>query len=146
MTNPCDLLPTQGRLFRLRMPNANSDICSLCHSNQVGNLVHSLLLCPYNNGAGLLLLEKLSNHIPGVLPQQIFLLDLDVAKDHKLPLEFLIASILSDVWECRKDKKQCHLNSIRAALEGGIILRKSRHNKAAITLDSRHNPYLKFAY
>ena len=132
-----DLLPTQGRLFRLRIPNANSDICSLCHSNQVGNLVHSLLLCPYNNGEGLLLLEKLGNHIPGVLPQQVVLLDLDVAEDHKLPLAFLIASILSDVWECRKDKKQCHLNSIRAALEAGInILRKSRHRKAAITLDT----------
>jgi hypothetical protein len=131
-----DLLPSQARLFRLKMPYINSEICSLCDLNMVGNLTHSLLLCPYNNGAGQFLLDKLNQHIPNILPQQVVLLDLDVCDDLKLPFVFLIASILSDIWESRKDKKPCHLNTIRAALEAGInILRKSMHSKAASSLD-----------
>ena len=101
----------------------------------VGNLSHSLLLCTYNDGAGQFLLQKLRHHIPNILPQQVVLLDFDVDADLHLPLVFLIAAVLSDVWECRKEKRACHLATIRAALEAGVnILRKSRHNKAAETL------------
>ena len=127
-----DRLPSQARLFRLNMPNINSDICSLCDRNLVGNLTHSLLLCPYNDGAGQFLLSKLQHLIPNLLPQQVVLLDLDVDEDHRLPLVYTIACVLSQIWECRKEKKPCHLNNIRAALEAGInIMRKSRHNQAA---------------
>ena len=127
-----DLLPSQARLFRMKMPNANSDICSLCTNNLVGDLSHSLLLCPYNDGAGQFLLSKLQEVISNPLPQQVVLLDLDLDENHQLPLVFLIASVLSQVWECRKEKKPCHLSTIRATLEAGInILRKSRYQKAA---------------
>jgi hypothetical protein len=130
-----DLLPTQARLFRLHMPNIPSEICSHCQQDFVGNLSHSLLLCTYNDGAGQFLLQKLRHHIPNILPQQVVLLDFDVDADLHLPLVFLIAAVLSDVWECRKEKRACHLATIRAALEAGVnILRKSRHKKAAETL------------
>ena len=49
----------------------------------------------------------------------------------------MIASILSEIWDCRKVKKPCPLHSIRATLEAGInILRKSRYQKSASNLDS----------
>ena len=124
-----DLLPTQVRLFRLKMPNIHSEMCSHCNQDFVGNLTHSLLLCPYNGGAGQFLIEKIRQQIPNILPQQVVLLDLQVDAELHLPLAFLIAHILSDVWDCRKP---CLLASIRAALEARInILRKSRHKKAA---------------
>ena len=63
-----DLLPTQARLFRLRMPNANSEICLHCHLDVIGYLSHSVMLCPYNDGAGQFLIAKLRNHIPNLLP------------------------------------------------------------------------------
>ena len=45
-----------------------------------------------------------------------------------LPLLYIIADILSQIWACP-------LTSIRAALEAGInIMQKSRFNKAAETL------------
>ena len=132
-----DLLPCQTRLFRMRMPNVNSDICTLCNSNVIGDLSHSLLMCNYNGGAGQFLLDKLHHVLPNLLPSQVVLLDLDVDKDKQLPLVYLIATVLSQVWECRKDKKPCHLQSIRAVLEAGVnILRKSRHSKAADELFS----------
>ena len=129
-----DLLPTQARLHRLGMPNINSSICSLCNKNMVGNLTHSLLLCPFNDGAGLFLIDKLSSQIPNLTPEQVILLDFEVSQEHQLPALYMIASILSEIWDCRKVKKPCHLHSIRAALEAGInILRKSRYQKSAST-------------
>ena len=108
-------------------------MCSHCHQDFVGN--HSLLLCTYNDGAGQFLLKKLRHHIPNILPQQVVLLDFDEEADLHLPLVFLTAAVLSDLWECRKEKRPCHLVNIRAALEAGVnILRKSRHKKAAETL------------
>jgi hypothetical protein len=85
-----DLHPTPARLFILRMPNANSVICSHCI---IGDLTHSLLLCPYNDGAGQCLIEKLRNHIPNLLSQQVNLLDLDLHADHHLSLVYLVVSV-----------------------------------------------------
>ena len=130
-----DLLPCQARLFRLKMPNTKSDICTLCDLNQIGDLTHSLMLCTYNGGAGQFLLDKLHHVIPHLLPHQVPLLDLDVDQDNRLPLVYLTASVLSQVWDNRKEKKPCHLSTIRATLEAGVnIMRKSRHNKAALIL------------
>ena len=130
-----DLLPTQARLFRMKMPNAPLDTCSLCDQNLVGDLTHSLLLCSFNDGAGQFLMSKLKHLAVEPLPQQVVLLDLDVDEDHQLPLAFLIASVLSQVWESRKEKKPCNLSTIRATLEAGVnILRKSRHHQASETL------------
>ena len=126
-----NILPCPARLFRLKMPNARTDLCTLCDQNRVGDLTHCLLQCPYNDSAGQFLLDKLSVHIPNLLPHQVVHLDLNVG-DKQLPLVFLSASVLSEIWACRKNKKPCHLVSIRATLEASInILRKSRHKAAA---------------
>ena len=125
-----DLLPCQERLFRLKMPNAHSNLCTLCDLNEIGNLTHCLIVCPYNNGVGHFLLDVLHRHILNLLPQQVVLLDLDVDEAHQ-------ASLLSQVWSCRKEKRPCHLGSIRAALEAGInIMRNSRYKEAAKTLSN----------
>ena len=132
-----DLLPCQTRLFRLKMPNVNSDICTMCDLNVVGDLTHSLMMCPYNGEAGQFLLDQLHQVLSSLLPSQVVLLDLDVAQDMQLPLVYLTASILSQIWECRMQKKPCQLLSIRAVLEAGVnILRKSRHSKAADELST----------
>ena len=87
------------------------------------------MLFPYNGGAGLFLLDKLCNVLPLVQRQQVVQLHL------QLPLTFFISSVLSEIWNCRKQKKPCHLHPIRAALEAGVnILRKSRPANAAIKL------------
>ena len=72
--------------------------------------------------------------VPNIQPEQVVHLDLN-PDDQQLPLVFLIASILSQIWTCRKEKKACNLHTIRATLEASInILRKSRHKAAADTL------------
>ena len=132
-----NLLPCQTRLLRLNMPNISSDICTLCEANRIGDLTHSLILCPFNGEAGQFLLGLLRNHQPGLQPRQVVLLDLDAQGDLQLPLVFLTAFILSQVWACRMDKRPCHLGTIRAALEASVnIMRRSRHGKAAEKLSS----------
>ena len=127
-----DILPCQSRLYRLRMPNAIFELCTHCDSAQVGDATHSLVLCSYNGGAGHFLLDKLHHVLPHLQPHQVVKLDFDVEQDLQLPLVFLIASVLSQVWECRIQKKPCHLFTTRATLEAGVnILRKSRHAKGA---------------
>jgi hypothetical protein len=74
-----------------------------------------------NYGAGQYLMEKLSTMVPNLHTGQITLLDLDIAEDDKLPAVFLIASVLSEVWLHKKDKKPCHINSIRASLEALVV-------------------------
>jgi hypothetical protein len=101
-----------------------------CHVE--GDLTHSLVMCSYNGGAGHFLLDRLHHVLPHLQPHQVVQLDYDVGQDLQLPLVFLTASVLSQVWECRKQKKPCHLFTIRATLEAGVnILRKSRHAKGA---------------
>ena len=113
------------------MPKARTDLCTLCDLNMVGYLTHCLLQCPYNDSAGQFLLDKLRVNIPNLMPHLVVYLDLNVS-DNQLPLIFLTASVLSEIWACRKNKKPCHLISIRATLEASInILRKSRHKAAA---------------
>ena len=74
----------------MRMPNVNSDICTLCNSNVIGDLSHSLLMCNYNGGAGQFLLDKLHHVLPNLPCSQVVLLDL-VDKDKQLLLVYLIA-------------------------------------------------------
>ena len=129
-----NLLPTPSRLFRLKMPHTSSNLCNLCNQDQVGDLSHCLLQCSYNDGADQFLMSKLSKVLPNILPNDVVHLDFD-AGDLQLPLVYLAASVLSQIWACRVEKKPCKLFAIRASLEASInILRKSRHRSAAESL------------
>ena len=87
-----DLLPCQTRLFRLQMPNMKSNICYLCNKNELDDLTHSLMTCPFNEHVGKFLLGALHHELPYLLPQ-VTRLEVEVAKDKQLPVAFLIASV-----------------------------------------------------
>ena len=111
--------------------------CTLCDANAIGDLTHSLITCSYNGEVGQFLLDRLHHVLPNLLPHQVILLNFDVEHDKQLPLVYLIASVLSQVWECRGQKKACQLYSVRATLEAGLnILRKSRYSEAADEISS----------
>ena len=49
---------------------------------------------------------------------------------------FLIATVLSEVWQLAKEMRRGNMNLVRVSLEAGVnIMRKGRHKAAAITLD-----------
>ena len=80
----------------MRMPNITSDICSHCNQEAAGNLSHILLSCTYNDGAGNYLIET---------ADQIIHLNFYADDDEKLPALYRIAAVLSEVWQCQKEKK-----------------------------------------
>ena len=131
-----NLLPTKERLFRLSMPNVNENTCEFCNTGATDNLQHALLKCPSNSSTNSFLLKAIISELPDVQTEQVLLLDLHLQPDQELPVIYLIACVLSQIWECRKNKKLSNLTHIRANLEASIqILRKSRHYQAAIKLD-----------
>ena len=75
--------------------------------------------------------------IPRLKAEQITQLNIEVEECDKLPATFLIATVLREAWQLRKEKRRGNMNLVRASLEAGVnIMRKGRHKAAAITLDS----------
>ena len=129
-----NILPTQERLHRL-LRNIDSPVCTLCQSQEVSTLPHALFTCLYNREVGQWLLDILRRHLPTVVPQQVVLLDLHLGDHVRLPIIWLIAKTLGDIFSCRLEKKACTLFNTRTTLEASImLLRKTRHSKAADTL------------
>ena len=128
--------PTQERLHRL-LRNVDSPTCTLCHSQDTCNLSHALFTCSHNSEVGQWLLHIIRRHLPRTAPQQVVLLDLNLDEHLRLPIIWLVAKTLSNIFSSRMDKKACTLFNTRATLEASImLLRKTRHRKAAETLQN----------
>ena len=129
-----NLLPTQQRLHKI-LPSIHSPECTLCNSKNICDLVHVMFECSYNHGVGLWLLKLLDCHVPPHTPQQVILLDINPDDNLRLPIVWLIANTLGNIWTCRTDKKNISLFDTRAKLEANImLLRKTRFEEAAETL------------
>ena len=76
-----DLLPCQTRLYRLQMPNVESNIYNLCNKNEPGDLTHSLMTCPFKEHVGKFLLGALHHELPHLLPHQVIRLEVEVSND-----------------------------------------------------------------
>ena len=133
-----DILPTQSRLHRMGMRNAPTPNCTLCDSSVVDLLPHALVTCQNNREVTDWLLKVVHQHVPGLLPQQLVLLDLGNLEDSvKFPLVWIISNVLSIVWQARKEKKKPSMFNTRSVLEARIsILRKTRLQNHCTILDS----------
>ena len=89
-----NLLPTQARLFHLKIKNILHPNCLLCDRPEPADLSHSLLTCPFNMEVYTWLIGILQTHIPQL--QQVVLLHLGpLDEDLCLPLVWLISNTLS---------------------------------------------------
>ena len=122
-----NLLPTQQRLYRMKMKNVPNPNCSLCQLGVPDTLSHALIGCPSNFEVSTWLIKVLHQHLPGLLPSQIVLLDLEPLQESlQHPVVWLISQVLSTTWTSRREKKKPQLFQTRAKLEAGIsILRKT---------------------
>ena len=123
-----DILPTQSRLHRMGMRNAPTPNCTHCDTSAPDSLQHALVTCSKNLDVIEWLLKVVHQHIPGLLPQQLVLLDLGTLDDSiKFPIVWLISNVLSSIWQAKKAKKKPNLFNTRAVLEARVsILRKAR--------------------
>ena len=112
-----DVLPTQSRLHIMGMRNAPTPNCTLCNIYASNLLPHALVTCQSNSEVTEWLLKIVHQHVPGLLPEQLVLLDLGVLEDSmKFPIVWLIANVLSQVWQARKEKKKPSVFNTRSVL------------------------------
>ena len=133
-----NILPTQARLFHLRIRNTPTPNCLLCDTAEPADLTHSLLTCPVNAEVYRWLMRVLHHHIPHLQPEQVVLLDVGPLDETLcLPIVWLIGNTLSLIWDDRREKKHPRLHKTRSTLEAKInILRKSRFSASVPTIEN----------
>ena len=105
-----NILPTQQRLHRI-LRNVDSPNCNHCQSQQICSLPHALFTCNHNSDVGNWLLRVLDSNLPGIVPQQVVLLNINIEDQLRLPIVWLIAKTLNTIFTCRIEKKACTLFS-----------------------------------
>ena len=133
-----NILPTQARLFHLRIRNTPTPNCLLCDRAEPADLTHSLLTCPVNAEVYRWLMRVLHHHIPHLQPEQVVLLDVGPLDETLcLPIVWLIGNTLSLIWDDRREKKHPRLHKTRSTLEAKInILRKSRFSASVPIIEN----------
>ena len=133
-----NLLPTQERLHRMGFQNTITPNCVQCDQAVPDQLSHALLTCPQNTEVTNWLFECLRPFTPSLTPQQLVLLSLgELEEDQELPIVWIIAKTLCNIWLTRIQKKKPSLFQTRAHLEAGIsIMRKTRYKETCALLDN----------
>ena len=134
-----NLLPTQERLHRVLSHTVPSPHCTLCTLEVSCDQLHALVYCPFNNGVSFWIIRCLRTFLPALQPAQLLKLNfgMDSSDPSALPTAWLACKALNMVWISRVNKKATTVVATRAALEAGImLLRKTRYNSAAISLEN----------
>ena len=131
-----NILPTRTRLFRMKMPNILSPNCILCDDDNPDTTLHALFNCSKSKQAADYLLKGLRLFDPDITAEKVIFQDFS-GSENDLPLIFVSASVMNQIWTSRKEGKTCDIISVRANLESSIqILRKSRFSPAATKLET----------
>ena len=136
-----DLLPTQERAARLGVGEPNHGQCLLCRLD-TEDLVHGLLDCPYNMGAGQALLGVVQQILPDLDNERAVRLDFRriLQSDENLAVQCILLTGMKYIWETRITRKVVHLFRMRAEIEAKIsILRKTRFSNTALLMENSIN-------
>ena len=118
-------------LHRMGLKGVLSPSCNMCDTSAPEDLEHALITCKRNKEVSEWLLQIIHSHIPNITPKKLILLDFGpLPSSHHLPLVWLTAQVLGNIWTLRSEKKTPTLLNTRAMLEAGIsIMRKTRFHK-----------------
>ena len=121
------LLPIKERLNRLT-PNT-PPTCNLCNQNENEDMLHAFNTCTFNQGAGQILIEVLTEHLPQISMEKILRLEFgELTEAMEFPLVWFTAAFLLAVWERRIASKRIRTYEIRAEIEAKILLlRETRY-------------------
>ena len=130
------LLTTRDRIARLGLDEGQAGLCLHCRL-EVEDITHCFFDCPRNMMVGLALLGCVQQLIPGLSAEAAVRLDfgLVLPEDDNLAALCILSTGLKYIWEARLAKKVVMKHKMRAEIEAKVaILRKSRHNTAAIII------------
>ena len=133
---------TLQAIRRVKLPlglkHVLSPNCNLCDTSVPEDLEHALITCKRNEEVSGWLLQTIHPHIPTITPKKLILLDFGpLPSSHHLPLVWLTAQVLGNIWTSRSEKKTPTLMNTRAMLEAGIsIMRKTRFHKSCKIIET----------
>ena len=122
-----DLLPTKERQNRISA--ATPSTCRHCQDNTEEDLLHAMFLCEYNRDVSHALVQAILAYDNTITPRRLLTLEYDVADDDlELPITWVTAETLKQIWNSRLSGKRVRLYTIRAEIESKVaMMRKTRH-------------------
>ena len=130
-----DILPNQERVDKTgRRKNAGARGESLREgcANQIDDRAHSLFTHKGNNGVGLGILKGIRTFLPDITIPAILRLEYDGDPDIQMPLTWLLADSLRNLWQSREDKVTISAEDIRTSVEANWkILKDTKYAEIA---------------
>ena len=122
-----DLLPTKERQNRISA--ATPSTCTYCQDDTEEDLLHGMFLCEYNRDVSHALVQAILAYDNTITPRRLLTLEYDVADDDlELPITWVTAETLKQIWNSRLSGKRVRLYTIRAEIESKVaMMRKTRH-------------------
>ena len=132
------ILPTRDRLARMRkIPTSNC-----LHCEDIPDSTAHLLTCNLSKEVSDRLLACITSYCPGITPQDIVLLNIQVSESLELPLVWLMSASMCYIWEQRVLGKVASLEVCRAELLAKLMLLRDTkwrhytlHNSAVLLED-----------
>ena len=112
------ILPTRDRLARMKKIQTSN--CLYC--DDVPDSTAHLLTCNLSSEVSERLLACIASYCPGITPQDIVLLNIEVSESLELPLVWLMSSCMCIIWEQRVLGKIARLEVCRAELLAKLML------------------------
>ena len=111
------ILPHRARVSKF-LPNTSPDcqLCTYMGASVPETLEHALFSCEGNRETPGLLIVLLQGYDPEITPTKLLTLDIALDSPMELPLLWIIASLLSSIWDQRQEGRVCPAKT-RAQLE-----------------------------
>ena len=127
------ILPTEERLARI-LPNSSPN-CKFCSEPVQANLEHCFFFCILSRTVGNKVLTLCQSICPGITPSQILRLELQVEQSEEMPIVWMVAQSLMNIWEARVKGKIADLYMTRADMESKVnLLRETRFNNQSLVI------------
>jgi hypothetical protein len=113
------LLPTQDRVAERGGNRGDREpgVCRCCQPDTPDSLLHTVFGCPFTAPAAAALLACLRAAVPGLRPEDLLSLNMDLQKEEELPVTTLIATSLKAIWESCRDQRPLSPSRLRAVLQ-----------------------------
>ena len=112
------ILPTRDRLARMKKIQTSNYL----YYEDVPDSTAHLLTCNLSSEVSERLLACIASYCPGITPQDIVLLNIEVSESLDLPLVWLMSSCMCIIWEQRVLGKIARLEVCRAELLAKLML------------------------
>ena len=121
------ILTTQERLSRTN-PNTNAKCKAAgCPGVENEDLMHALINCPGNMGAGRVIMNQVQTFVPNMTDEMALRLQFEAEESLEMPIVWILAVSWINIWEIRQSGKRPQLYNIRSDLEAKIsLLRESK--------------------